>query len=97
MAPTFNAVDPTDKLEAERKEQQNENGDIVGRNKEMEREADMMRSSAEAPLRMKINGRWLLLSDDFVKGHPGGQVLTQYRSALTIQSAGTDIYIYVNC
>lgn len=30
-------------------------------------------------LRMKINGKWLWLSEEFIKGHPGGPVLTQYK------------------
>nr|CAD2176380.1 unnamed protein product [Meloidogyne enterolobii] len=30
---------------------------------------------------MKINGRWICLSDEFVKLHPGGPVIEQYRGA----------------
>jgi hypothetical protein len=31
------------------------------------------------PVRIKINGKWLLLSAEFVAGHPGGSVIYQYR------------------
>jgi len=31
-------------------------------------------------MRTKINGKWIWLSAEFVKSHPGGPVLTQYRS-----------------
>lgn len=31
------------------------------------------------PVRIKINGKWLLLSAEFVASHPGGSVIYQYR------------------
>lgn len=34
-----------------------------------------------APMRTKINGRWLELSEEFIRAHPGGPVITQYADA----------------
>ncbi|KAF7640393.1 CRE-FAT-3 protein [Meloidogyne graminicola] len=30
---------------------------------------------------MKINNRWIYLTEEFIKSHPGGPVITQYRNA----------------
>lgn len=30
-------------------------------------------------LRIKVNGKWLELSKEFVSSHPGGSVITQYK------------------
>jgi hypothetical protein len=30
-------------------------------------------------IRMRINGKWLWLNQEFIKSHPGGAVLTQYK------------------
>ncbi|CAK5030526.1 unnamed protein product [Meloidogyne enterolobii] len=42
---------------------------------------DISTSSENEGLLMKINGRWICLSDEFVKSHPGGPVIEQYRGA----------------
>ncbi|TKR64471.1 hypothetical protein L596_024997 [Steinernema carpocapsae] len=36
---------------------------------------------AKSGLKIKINGKWLMLSDEFVHNHPGGPVITQYSNA----------------
>ncbi|KAK0420684.1 hypothetical protein QR680_014825 [Steinernema hermaphroditum] len=36
---------------------------------------------AKSGLKIKINGKWLLLSDEFVHSHPGGPVITEYSNA----------------
>lgn len=33
----------------------------------------------DGAVRMVINGKWLRLGDEFVKSHPGGPVLLQYK------------------
>uniref|UniRef100_A0A1I8BTK3 Cytochrome b5 heme-binding domain-containing protein n=1 Tax=Meloidogyne hapla TaxID=6305 RepID=A0A1I8BTK3_MELHA len=42
---------------------------------------DISNSNKDEGLLMKINGKWICLSDEFVKSHPGGPVIEQYRGA----------------
>uniref|UniRef100_A0A915E4L2 Cytochrome b5 heme-binding domain-containing protein n=1 Tax=Ditylenchus dipsaci TaxID=166011 RepID=A0A915E4L2_9BILA len=38
-------------------------------------------------VRIKINDKWLVLSQEFVANHPGGAVINQYKNADATQSS----------
>uniref|UniRef100_A0A914H6T5 Fatty acid desaturase domain-containing protein n=1 Tax=Globodera rostochiensis TaxID=31243 RepID=A0A914H6T5_GLORO len=44
-------------------------------------EKPMEKSEEFGKIRMMINGKWLHLDDQFIKSHPGGAVLLQYKDA----------------
>jgi cytochrome b involved in lipid metabolism len=43
------------------------------------KEEELTETKALEPVRIKIKGKWLLLSEEFVANHPGGSVIYQYR------------------
>jgi fatty acid desaturase len=44
-------------------------------------EGEPAETKALEPVRIKIKGKWLLLSEEFVANHPGGSVIYQYSDA----------------
>ncbi|VDN03235.1 unnamed protein product [Thelazia callipaeda] len=48
-------------------------------NESMDKFTKMNQKSSD--MRLKIDGKWLLLTKDFQQRHPGGSVITQYRNA----------------